>query len=112
MIKTTITFDEQGRLRAVSLWGHASNYNGQVTQNICFAVSSVIETINRVDPEGVMVNERGNFTYSPKMNLDNPSRIDEKKFTILELLINHILLLASVYNSSFIIERRISNYAS
>lgn len=106
MIKVTLNVDKNEVIVGVSLWGHASNYSGQECQEICFAVSSVIETIDTIDHDSVLVNESGNFSYSPDINTEHPTMEDEHKFTLIEFIVTHISLLSKRYRKCFIIERR------
>lgn len=110
MIKVTLSVDENEVIRGVSLWGHASNYSMEESQSICFAVSSVIETINRIDKNHVLEFESGKFVYQPSINTLHPDNSDEHYFTLLEVLVTHIFLLSQRYPKCFIIERRKEKY--
>lgn len=110
MIKVTLNVDENEVIRGVSLWGHASNYTMEECQSICFAVSSVIYTIDKIDHDHVLEFESGKFTYTPSINTLHPNTSDEHYFTLLEVLVTHIFVLSQRYPKCFIIERRKQHY--
>lgn len=110
MIKVTMNVDENGVIRGVSLWGHASQYSLEESASICFAVSSVLYTIEQIDPDGVRRFDKGDFCYEPIINTFNPTMEDEHKFTLVEFLITHLFTLASKYTKCFTFERRIIHY--
>lgn len=110
MIKITFNVDENEVIRGVSLWGHATHHDHGTAQSICFAVSSLMETIYRIDPESVRSFDKGEFCYEPCINTLHPTMEDEHKFTLLEVLFNELCLLATTFSESFTIERRKIHY--
>lgn len=102
-IKTT-----EGVMHGLELKGHASEYSGEITQKLCFAITSVTEAISLLDPDNIIVNERGHFIYDLCI-VSKVNNKDRTHFSYLELLVTQLTLLSLAYEKSFIIKEKKTN---
>lgn len=106
MIDITIYTNKKEYIVGLKLEGHASEYDGDTTSKICFAVSMLTNACELIDKKGIVINQKGLFQYMPHISTrTEPLRIEEKRFTILEFLVIALTTLTTKYYKSFNIRR-------
>lgn len=75
-------------IRKIILEGHCSGYSKGTNSKICFAVSTLVNTICGLDGDGVSVVDYGHFVYEPTT---------PRNFAYIEYLITCLTTIASQF---------------